>query len=132
MILEPEGEVLRLHLSHCCAHCEVLQILLLCFYFETKRRQQVGSRGRRGALVAVHERVATDDGVHQRSGFLAGRGEVFPAERSLPGALDRGEETIPIAHALGASVLLYRDRVEEENLGKTGLLAGRRYLCMRR
>jgi hypothetical protein len=50
----------------------------------------------------------------------------------VPGAFDRGEETLPIAHAPGASVLLYRDRVEEEYLGKTGLFAGRRHREIRR
>src|SRR5688500_15466317 len=58
--------------------------------------------------------MATDDRLHQRSGFLEGRGEVFPAERRLPGAFDRGEETLPTAHAPRAPVLLYGDRVEED------------------
>jgi hypothetical protein len=47
-------------------------------------------------------------------------------------AFERGGETLFVAHALGASVLLYKDRVEEGNLGNTGLLAERRQLDRRR
>jgi hypothetical protein len=68
--------------------------------------------------------MAPVDGLHQGGGLFEGIIEVFLAERRLPGTFDRGEETLFATDAVGASVLLYRDCVEEENLGKPGFLPG--------